>query len=83
MGSDCRDPNAYRHAIRNTKKLFEYAEKIGYIFKLLDLGGGFPGTDHAIKFVHVSLKKTLKRKLHLIFMDSVKLVFEHLALVSN
>jgi len=36
--------------------LFDYAETVGYHFTLLDIGGGFPGTENvALKFEHVRL----------------------------
>jgi len=43
VGSGCMDPPIYRKAIKAAKKLFDYAQFVGYDFKLLDIGGGFPG----------------------------------------
>lgn len=43
VGSGCMDPPIYRKAIKAAKRLFEYAQHVGYDFKLLDIGGGFPG----------------------------------------
>lgn len=43
VGSGCMDPPVYAKAIYTAKKLFEFAEQIGYAFSLLDIGGGFPG----------------------------------------
>lgn len=53
VGSGCLDPPIYWNAIKAAKKLFEYAQSIGYDFKLLDIGGGFPGdTFNSIKEVN-------------------------------
>lgn len=46
VGSGCMDPPAYAKAINAAKKLFDFAEKIGFQFKLLDIGGGFPGDNN-------------------------------------
>lgn len=43
VGSGCRDPPVYAKAIKVARKLFDLAENVGYHFKLLDIGGGFPG----------------------------------------
>lgn len=43
VGSGCRDPPVYAKAIKVARKLFDFAENVGYHFKLLDIGGGFPG----------------------------------------
>lgn len=46
VGSDCSDPSVYAKAIEAARKLFDFAETIGYHFKLLDIGGGFPGLNY-------------------------------------
>lgn len=43
VGSGCEDANTYHHAIKAAHGLFDFAEKIGYHFNMLDIGGGFPG----------------------------------------
>lgn len=43
VGSGCMDPPIYGKAIKAAKKLFDYAQLVGFDFKLLDIGGGFPG----------------------------------------
>lgn len=43
VGSGCMDPPVYRKAIKAARKLFDFAQLVGYDFKLLDIGGGFPG----------------------------------------
>jgi len=43
VGSGCREPAVFRRAIATARKIFDYAEGLGYAFNLLDLGGGYPG----------------------------------------
>lgn len=43
VGSGCQDPPVYAKAIQAARKLFDFAESVGYHFNLLDIGGGFPG----------------------------------------
>ncbi|KAG1682269.1 Antizyme inhibitor 2 [Nymphon striatum] len=55
VGSECRDSNAYKRAISDSKWVFEEAKSYGYNMKLLDIGGGYPGDDSAsVKFVDVA-----------------------------
>ena len=45
---------AFVKALTNARSLFDYAESIGRRFTLLDIGGGFPGTENvALKFEEV------------------------------
>ena len=42
VGSGCKNPNAYYHAIKNCRQLFDFAkDELNYEFHFLDLGGGF------------------------------------------
>lgn len=51
VGSGCQDPKSYDLAIRDAKKVFEIGKENGYKLTMLDLGGGFPGTeDVTVKF---------------------------------
>lgn len=43
IGSGCQDGSTFSKAILNARKLFNFAEQIGFRFNLLDIGGGFPG----------------------------------------
>lgn len=47
VGSGCMDPMAYDDAVRRAKGVFEEAEALGFHMRLLDVGGGFPGTEKA------------------------------------
>jgi ornithine decarboxylase len=43
VGSGCMDASAFSNAIKRAKHVFDEARTIGFNFKLLDIGGGFPG----------------------------------------
>lgn len=45
VGSGCNDFPAYDRAITTAKNLFKYGELLGFEMNLLDIGGGFPGSD--------------------------------------
>lgn len=45
VGSGCKDPNVYRTALQDCKRVFEIAESSGFQMNLIDIGGGFPGID--------------------------------------
>lgn len=42
-GSNCKNPKQYYEAIELCKYAFDMAEKIGFKFNILDIGGGFSG----------------------------------------
>lgn len=49
IGSVSRDYTFYQKAIFTAKKVFDLGSSFGYKFRLLDIGGGFPGNnDRAI-----------------------------------
>lgn len=43
IGSDCSDPASYADTIAIARKLFDVGKNAGYDFRVLDIGGGFPG----------------------------------------
>ncbi|XP_013107441.1 ornithine decarboxylase 1 [Stomoxys calcitrans] len=45
VGSGCNDLPAYDRAITIAKNLFKFGSLLGYNMNLLDIGGGFPGSD--------------------------------------
>eukprot|EP00761_Pharyngomonas_kirbyi_P010876 gb/GECH01010899.1/.p1 GENE.gb/GECH01010899.1/~~gb/GECH01010899.1/.p1 ORF type:complete len:422 (+),score=69.03 gb/GECH01010899.1/:1-1266(+) len=47
VGSGCRDTNAFCKAIHSAHRVFSYAKDQGFNPHVLDIGGGFPGTDDA------------------------------------
>jgi len=48
VGSGNNDPNAYVGAIRGARAVFDQGASLGFEMKLLDLGGGLPGTQPPI-----------------------------------
>ena len=59
MGSGCGELAAYDRAISTAKNLFKFGEFLGYDMKLMDIGGGFPGSDDE-KFEKVKQKLQTK-----------------------
>lgn len=45
VGSLCSDVNSYANAIKNARQVFDIAKEMGFKFRVLDLGGGFPSVD--------------------------------------
>ncbi|KAG9467017.1 hypothetical protein GDO78_015771 [Eleutherodactylus coqui] len=55
VGSGCSDPKAYVQSISDARLVFEMASEFGYKMRLLDIGGGFPGTDDSkIRFEEIA-----------------------------
>ncbi|CAK8679921.1 unnamed protein product [Clavelina lepadiformis] len=51
----CTNAGAFQKAIGDAKTLFDFAKTVGFKFDVLDIGGGFPGSDHApVKFSEFS-----------------------------
>lgn len=48
VGSGNNDPDAYTQSILNARNVFDQAIALGFEMKLLDLGGGLPGTEPTI-----------------------------------
>jgi len=45
VGSGCMSVKSFESAIKSAHWAFQVAQKVGYNFSLLDLGGGWPGTE--------------------------------------
>jgi len=51
VGSGCMSTQSFVAAIESAHRVFKQAEELGFNFTMLDLGGGWPGTDDdGIKF---------------------------------
>ncbi|XP_017128832.1 ornithine decarboxylase 2-like [Drosophila elegans] len=48
VGSGCSEVEAYDRAIERAENIFKCGELIGHDMDLMDIGGGFPGTDDAL-----------------------------------
>lgn len=55
VGSGCTDPETYTQAISDARCVFDMGEELGYNMTLLDIGGGFPGSDDTkLKFEEIT-----------------------------
>lgn len=45
VGSGCFNASAFKEAVLVARQVFDIGEKLGFDFNLLDVGGGFPGSD--------------------------------------
>ena len=55
VGSGCKSVESYKTAIEQSRKVFDIGNNNGYKLKILDIGGGFPGTDDTtIKFKDIA-----------------------------
>ncbi|XP_028994787.1 ornithine decarboxylase isoform X2 [Betta splendens] len=51
VGSGCTDPETYTQAIADGRLVFDMGNELGFNMHLLDIGGGFPGSDNGqLKF---------------------------------
>lgn len=75
VGSGCMSSKSFESAIRSAHQVFQWAETIGYKFSLLDIGGGWPGTDNAgIKFVDIA--NHIRPILDELFTPDVEIIAE-------
>ncbi|XP_066554541.1 ornithine decarboxylase [Amia ocellicauda] len=55
VGSGCTDPETYSQAISDARCVFDMGEELGFNMTLLDIGGGFPGSeDVKLKFEEIT-----------------------------
>ncbi|KAG9339372.1 hypothetical protein JZ751_023765 [Albula glossodonta] len=57
--SCCTDPQAYAHAVSDARCVFDMGEELGFSMKILDIGGGFSGSEVQIEQVHVAMRPLL------------------------
>lgn len=75
VGSGCKSPQSFSAAVANAHSLFQEAEKIGYKFDFLDLGGGWPGTDNeGVTFTEIS--EAIRDQMDELFPPHVKIIAE-------
>ena len=43
VGSGCEDPNVFKTAISDCRKVYDMGKEKGFNFSIVDIGGGFPG----------------------------------------
>ncbi|XP_067389882.1 antizyme inhibitor 2 isoform X2 [Emydura macquarii macquarii] len=55
VGSGCTDPQTFTRSIADARLVFEMGAELGYRMYLLDIGGGFPGTDNSkVRFEEIA-----------------------------
>lgn len=55
MGSGCTDPEIFMQAISDAPCVFDMGAEVGCNMYLLDIGGGFPGSEYAkLKFEEIA-----------------------------
>nr|XP_037862955.1 ornithine decarboxylase-like [Chlorocebus sabaeus] len=55
VGSGCTDPETFVQAISDTRCVFDMGAEVGFSMYLLDIGGGFPGSeDVKLKFEEIT-----------------------------
>ncbi|XP_060790662.1 ornithine decarboxylase-like [Neoarius graeffei] len=55
VGSGCNDPESFSQAIADARCVFDMGAELGYNMTLLDIGGGFPGSDDCkLKFEEIT-----------------------------
>ncbi|XP_074832211.1 antizyme inhibitor 2 [Carettochelys insculpta] len=55
VGSGCIDPQAFTRSIADARLVFEMGAELGYKIHLLDIGGGFPGTESSkVRFEEIA-----------------------------
>ena len=56
VGSGCSSAENFYNAIRDCRSATEIAESIGIRINTIDIGGGFPGVDRAIRFEDIAAR---------------------------
>ena len=71
VGSGCTQPGAFTRAITDAKEVFNIGEEIGFNMKLLDIGGGFPGSGEGFEAMTEQINGALE-----LFGPSVRVIAE-------
>lgn len=70
VGSGCYDASAFSAAVASARTVFDMADKEGFKFDFLDIGGGFPGQTNA-KLTFKEIVDVLRPALDLYFPESM------------
>jgi len=75
VGSGCMSVQSFADAVHNAHEVFQEAAKVGYYMTMLDLGGGWPGTnDGHISFPEIA--NHIRPLLDELFPPEVKIIAE-------
>jgi diaminopimelate decarboxylase len=68
VGSGCEDSQVYHTALSDCSKVFEIAKKMDIVMDLIDIGGGFSGTeDSTVSFE--SMAEVINRAIDTFFNE--------------
>jgi len=74
VGSGCEDAQVYWTALSDCKKVFSIAKSLDIEMYLIDIGGGFPGTDDAVVSFE-SMAEVINRGIDELFKDLPNIKF--------
>lgn len=58
--ASCKDPQAYTHALSDARCIFDMGKELGFDMNILDIGGGFSGSEFQLKQVHSVIRPLLE-----------------------
>lgn len=76
VGSGCSQHGAFSNALRRARAIFDAAEHLGFDFKLLDIGGGFPGWDEVDQPTFAEHAAEIREMLEDLFPPKVRVIAE-------
>jgi len=76
VGSGCMSVKSFELAISSAAALFQVAERQGYHFTLLDLGGGWPGSDEDVAITFADIAANIRPMLDELFPADVEIIAE-------
>ncbi|KAI8923625.1 pyridoxal-dependent decarboxylase [Entophlyctis helioformis] len=75
VGSGCFDAGAFGDAVALARKAFDIGAAYGFDFKLLDIGGGFPGrSSRGLQFEEIA--NVLRPAIDALFPEDVRVIAE-------
>ena len=74
VGSGCEDAHVYNTALHDCKKVFEIASSLDIHMNLIDIGGGFPGTDDG-KVLFETMAEVINKSIDELFKDRNDITF--------
>jgi len=76
VGSGCMSVFSFEAAIRSAALVFQMSERMGMKLSLLDIGGGWPGTDRDCAVSFPEIANHIRPILDSLFADDVELIAE-------
>jgi ornithine decarboxylase len=75
VGSGCGDASAFVKAVKAAREVFNMGSKQGYKFNILDLGGGFPGTE-SVSPSFTEIANAIRDLINELFPEEVSVIAE-------